>query len=77
MGSSAGGNDPRSSSRSQSRNRNQGRREWTRPCLCGDIHPWVCCLYLVAQARAEGWKEGVAKRWKIDAELNASLYLKA
>ena len=73
--SSANENSPRSSRRSRSRN--QGKREWTRPYLYGDIHPWARCLYLVTYTRAEGWREDPAKRRKIDTELNASPYLKA
>jgi hypothetical protein len=52
-------------------------RDWTRHCVCGDVHPWSRCPYFVSHVRTDGWKEDSATRKKIDSELEASAYLKA
>jgi hypothetical protein len=49
---------------------------WTKPCLCGEIHRWSSCSYIVEQLRKPGWTGDSDIQKEIDDKLSKNARLR-
>ena len=45
------------------------KKEWTKPCICGLLHPWRKCFYLIESIRPSGWKPNDSKMQLVEQKL--------